>query len=61
MRRVRTHFEQVPLETVRKIASELGEEPNQKEIKTPKVVVEKLATKTEPYSVTTFVYCRNRA
>jgi hypothetical protein len=55
------HFEQVPLETVRKIASELEEEPDQKEIKPPNVLVEKLATKTEPYSVTTFVYCRNRA
>jgi hypothetical protein len=61
MRRVRTHFEQVPLETVRKTAGKFENEPDQKEIKPPNVMVEKRATKTEPYSVTTFVYCRNRA
>jgi hypothetical protein len=61
MRRVRTHFEQVPLETVRKTVRKLEKEPDQKEINAPNGVVEKPATKAEPYSVTTFVYCRNRA
>jgi hypothetical protein len=59
MRKVKTHFEQIPIEIVKKIAEE--EESDEKEIKTPNVVVETPATKTEPYSISRFVYCRNRA
>ena len=59
MRKVKTHFEQIPIEIVKKIAEE--EESDQKEIKSPNVVVETPATKTEPYSVSSVMYCRNRA
>jgi len=59
MRKIKTHFEQVPIEMVKKIAEE--EETDEKEIKNPNVVVETPASKTEPYSVSRFVYCRNRA
>lgn len=59
MRKVKTHFEQIPIEIVKKIAEE--EESDEKEIKSPNVVVETPATKTEPYSVSSFMYCRNRA
>jgi hypothetical protein len=58
MRKVKTHFEQIPIEIVKKIAEQ--EESDQKEIKSPTVVVETPATKTEPYSISSFVYCRNR-
>jgi len=61
MRKVKTHFEQVPLETVWKTADKHEEESRQKEITIPNVVVERPNTKTEPYSVSTFIYCRNRA
>jgi hypothetical protein len=61
MRKVKTRFEQVPLETVRKTAGKFEKEPNQEEIKGPNVAVEKPAAKTEPYSVSTLVYCRKRA
>lgn len=57
MHKVKTHFEQIPVEIVKKIA-EL-EESDQKE--SPNVVVETPATKTEPYSISGFMYCRNRA
>ena len=59
MRKVKTHFEQISIEIVKKIAEQ--EESDQKEIKSPNVVVETPATKTEPYSISRFVYCRNRA
>lgn len=58
MRKVKTHFEQIPVEIVKKIAEE--EESDEKEIEPPNVVVETPATKTEPYSITSFMYCRNR-
>jgi hypothetical protein len=58
MRKVKTHFEQIPIEIVKKIAEQ--EESDQKEIKNPTVVVETPATKTAPYSISSFVYCRNR-
>jgi hypothetical protein len=61
VRKVKTHFEQIPVETVRKIADELEEQSDQKETTFPNVVVERPNTKTEPYSVSTFIYCRNRA
>ena len=59
MRKVKTHFEQIPIEIVKKIAEQ--EESEEKEIKSANVVVETPATKTEPYSVSSFMYCRNRA
>lgn len=59
MRKVKTHFEQIPIEMVKKITEE--EESNDEEIKNANVVVETPATKTEPYSISSFMYCRNRA
>jgi len=56
MRKATTHFEQIPIEIVKKIAEE--EESDEKEIKSPNVVVETPATKTEPYSITSFMYCK---
>jgi hypothetical protein len=46
MRKVRTHFEQIPIETVKRIAEK--EESDQKEITISNVIVETPATKTEP-------------
>jgi hypothetical protein len=60
MRKVKTHFEQVPVEIVKKIA-EKEQASDQKEIAGPNVIVETPATKTEPYSISRFTYCRNRA
>ena len=59
MRKVKTHFEQIPIEIVKKIAEQ--EESDEEEIKNPNVVVETPATKTEPYSISSFMHCRNRA
>jgi hypothetical protein len=59
MRKVKTHFEQIPIEIAKKIAEK--EESDEREIKSPNVVVETPATKTEPYSVSSVMYCRNRA
>ena len=59
MRKVKTHFEQIPIEIVKKIAEQ--EESDQKEIKSPNPLVERPTAKTEPYSVSSFMYCRNRA
>jgi hypothetical protein len=62
MRKVKTHFEQIPIEIVKKIADEQkSDDSDDKEIKGPNVVVETPATKTEPYSITSVIYCRNRA
>jgi len=58
MRKVKTHFEQIPIEIAKKIAEE--EEPDEKQIKSPNLVNETPATKTEPYSISRFVYCRNQ-
>jgi hypothetical protein len=51
MRKGRTHFQQVPVELVKKI---LQRQDVKIEVTTPNVVVENPATKTEPYSVVTF-------
>ena len=59
MRKVKTHFEQVPVEVVKKIAEE-EQEPDEKESTSPNVVVETPAMKTDPYSVGV-MNCRNRA
>ena len=63
MRKAKTHFEQVPVELVKKIAEEIveAEELDENEIDTPNLEVETPATKTEPYSVSTLMHCRNRA
>lgn len=60
MRKVKTHFEQVPIEMVKKIAEE-EQESDEKELTIPIVVIETPAMKTEPYSVSNFMNCRNRA
>lgn len=65
MRKVKTYFEQVPVELVKKIAVEEQEpereqESDEQEPRTPNLVVETPATKTEPYSVGIFMNCRNR-
>jgi hypothetical protein len=51
MRKRKTHFQQVPVELVKKI---LERQDVKIEVTTPSVVVENPATKTEPYSVVTF-------
>ena len=66
MSKVKTHFEQVPVELVKKIAvedreAEREEELDEKDTRSPNLVVETPATKTEPYSVSTFMNCRNPA
>jgi hypothetical protein len=53
MRKRKTHFQQVPVELLKKI---LKRQNVKIEVTTPKnVVVETQATKTEPYSVATFI------
>lgn len=59
MRKVKTHFEQIPVEMVKKITEE--EEADEREVKSPNVVVETPATKTEPYSVSSSMLCRKPA
>lgn len=66
MRKVKTHFEQVPVAVVKKIAveeqeAEREQESDEKETRSPNLVVETPATKTEPYSVSSFTNCRNPA
>jgi hypothetical protein len=51
MRKRRTHFQQVPVELVKKILERQGVKI---EVTTPNLVVENPATKTEPYSIVTF-------
>jgi hypothetical protein len=58
MEKAKTHFEQIPVAIVKKIA-EVTEE--KKESGTGDVVVETPAAKTEPYSISAGVQCRNRA
>jgi hypothetical protein len=61
MRKVKTHFEQVPVEVVKKIAEEEQKpDPDEKESTSPNVVVETPAMKTDTYSVGV-MNCRNRA
>ena len=52
MRKRKTHFQQVPVELVKKI---LERQDVKIEVTTPTVEVETPATKTEPYSVATFI------
>lgn len=64
MAKVRMHFEQVPVEVVKKIAVkeqavESEEELEQNETRSPNLVVETPITKTEPYSISTFMNCVN--
>lgn len=63
MRKVKTHFEQVPVEWVKKIAEGIveTEELDEKEIETANAVRETPVTKTEPYSVGILMHCKNRA
>lgn len=51
MRKRRTHFQQVPVELVKKILERQGVKI---EVTTPNLVVENPATKIEPYSIVTF-------
>jgi hypothetical protein len=67
MHKVKTHFEQVPVEVVKKrIAveqqqAEREQESDENETRSPNLVVETPATKTEPYSVSSSLFCRNPA
>jgi hypothetical protein len=58
MEKAKTHFEQIPVEIVKKIAHEVESE---KKIKSDNVTVEIPSAKTEPYSASAGVQCRNRA
>jgi hypothetical protein len=58
MEKAKTHFEQIPVEIVKKIADEVDTE---KKIRSDNVAIETPATKTEPYSASAGVQCRNRA
>jgi hypothetical protein len=58
MQKAKTHFEQIPVAIVKRIA----EVTQQKEESgNGNVVVETPSAKTEPYSVSAAVQCRNRA
>lgn len=57
MYKPRTHFEQVPLETVKKISEE---QANKKKNSGAVVDVESATKKTEPYSVAVNASCRTR-
>jgi hypothetical protein len=67
MRKVKTHFEQVPIEVVKKrIAveqqqAEREQESDENETTSPNLVVETPATKTEPYSVSSSMFCGSPA
>ena len=58
MEKAKTHFEQIPVAVVKKIA-EVTEK--KEESGNSNVVVETPSAKTEPYSVSASVQCRNRA
>ncbi len=58
MGKAKTHFEQIPVEIVKKIADEVVTE---KKIRSDNVTIDTPATKTEPYSASAGVQCRNRA
>ena len=58
MSKRRTHFEQIPVEEVKKIVKEVVELPEKSA--TPYVVVETPATKTEPYSPQLAAFGRSR-
>jgi hypothetical protein len=57
-RRSRTHFEQIPLEVVKKIA--LVESPDEQRIGPDNLVLEPASQKTEPYSVRAEALSRRR-
>jgi hypothetical protein len=57
MRRAKTHFEQIPLEVVKKIAQEAF--PEVKEIQNNNVILKVLAKKTEPHTRGEHSRCRN--
>jgi hypothetical protein len=57
MSKPRTHFEQIPLETVKKISEE---QANKKKNSGAGVDVESATKKTEPYSVAVNASCRTR-
>jgi len=56
MRRAKTHFEQIPVEVVKKIAEE--EFPEKKEIRDNSVILKIPAKKTETYAVRVRLRCR---
>jgi hypothetical protein len=56
MRRAKTHFEQIPVEVVKKIAEE--EFPEKKEIRDNSVILEIPAKKAETYAVGIRLRCR---
>ena len=58
MRRAKTHFEQIPVEVVKKIAQEAF--PEVKEIRNDNVILKVPAKKTEPHARGTHSRCRNR-
>jgi hypothetical protein len=58
MEKAKTHFEQIPVAIVKKIA-EVPEK--EEESGNGDVIVETPSAKTEPYSISAGVQCRNRA
>lgn len=62
MKKVTTHFEQIPVEIVKRIAEEMDPDQadsDQERIRNKNVIVETPSTKTEPYSVSVGMHCRN--
>jgi hypothetical protein len=57
MRRAKTHFEQIPVEVVKKIAEEAF--PEVKEIRNNNVIFKVPAKKTEPHTRGEHSRCRN--
>jgi hypothetical protein len=57
MRRVKTHFEQIPVEVVKKIAQEAF--PEVKEIRNNNVILRVPAKKNEPHARGEHSRCRN--
>jgi hypothetical protein len=58
MQKAKTHFEQIPVAVVKRIAEVTGKK---EESGKSRVEVEAPSAKTEPYSVSAGVQCRNRA
>ena len=58
MRRAKTHFEQIPVALVKKIAEEAF--PEVKEIRNDNVILKVPAKKTEPHASRAHSGCRNR-
>jgi hypothetical protein len=57
MRKIKTHFEQIPVEIVKKIVD--AEESKEKGIGTADAVVQNPPPKTSPYGAGTGLHCRN--